>query len=123
MSSESWNSTGLLAANYREIKSGFGSPGIRFQIFPDAKDDSYHKTPHRSLVERYKGYVDFHGPSLWLNYFWWADTLRGYSMAKLTFSSDKLVAIGGISRHIKAIIDDAYIAGLGLRYFAGDLLW
>ncbi|KAK0622484.1 heterokaryon incompatibility protein-domain-containing protein [Immersiella caudata] len=55
----------------------------------------------------------------------WNGIVRVYTRADLTFASDKLVALGGVSRQIKALLGDSdtYVAGLWLRYLSAELLW
>ncbi|KAK3376387.1 heterokaryon incompatibility protein-domain-containing protein [Lasiosphaeria ovina] len=59
------------------------------------------------------------------NYMAWEDIVQTYSRGELTKASDKLVALGGIARHMKAVLggDDVYVAGLWLRRIAAEVLW
>jgi hypothetical protein len=43
---------------------------------------------------------------------WWANAIDRYSIAKLTYGRDKLVAISGIAQQIHDRFGDTYIAGL-----------
>jgi len=62
-------------------------------------------------------------PALNVNYIVWADIVWAYSNTQLTFRSDNLVALAGIARYMKTLLDDTYIAGLWLRHLPGELLW
>ncbi|KAK0713392.1 heterokaryon incompatibility protein-domain-containing protein [Lasiosphaeria miniovina] len=59
------------------------------------------------------------------HYMAWRDIVRTYSRGELTKVSDKLMALGGIARHMKAVLggDDVYVAGLWLRQIAAEVLW
>ena len=57
------------------------------------------------------------------NYLKWADIVEVYSQTQLTFASDKLVAVGGISRQMKGSLKDTYVAGLWLGHLASEILW
>lgn len=46
-----------------------------------------------------------------------------YSRAQLTYSKDKLVAISGIARHFRSIIQDKYVAGLWATNLERQLCW
>ncbi|KAK0647146.1 heterokaryon incompatibility protein-domain-containing protein [Cercophora newfieldiana] len=91
-------------------------------------DDSHIKAPHWKLPDRHKASADRYSsadcsPSQLAGYLRWEDIVRVYTRAELTFPSDKLVALGGLARHMKALLDDTYIAGLWLRHLHGNLLW
>ncbi|KAI1354716.1 HET-domain-containing protein [Xylaria sp. FL0043] len=49
----------------------------------------------------------------------WDDIVKAYTACQFTYPSDKLVAISGIARHMKAYIKDTYIAGMD-RYVLGE---
>jgi hypothetical protein len=53
----------------------------------------------------------------------WLSTVALYSTAKLSFPSDKLVAISGVARHIQSKIQYEYIAGLWRTNLEVQLCW
>jgi hypothetical protein len=53
----------------------------------------------------------------------WLKTLNGYVQRKLTKSSDKLPAIGGIAKRTAVILDDEYWAGMFRKHLPDALLW
>lgn len=57
----------------------------------------------------------------------WFGTIEAYSKTKLTKSSDKLVAIGGVAREVANLLSDQYFAGLlwGSKEadFVNGMLW
>ena len=53
----------------------------------------------------------------------WKGIVEVYSAKKLTFTTDKLVAISGIVRLMEQIFDDQYCAGLWRKNLAMQLFW
>jgi hypothetical protein len=53
----------------------------------------------------------------------WLKTLNGYAQRKLTKSSDKLPAIGGIAKRTATVLDDEYWAGIFRKRLPDALLW
>lgn len=54
----------------------------------------------------------------------WHEIVRLYTISNLTYSSDKLVAISGLARELRHLLDDdQYLAGLWKNNLAYDLLW
>jgi hypothetical protein len=53
----------------------------------------------------------------------WQEIVRGYSACKLTFQTDKLVALSGIVKTIESKRDDTYIAGLWKSTLREHLGW
>ncbi|RYP90002.1 hypothetical protein DL770_003847 [Monosporascus sp. CRB-9-2] len=53
----------------------------------------------------------------------WCQAVGLYSRAKLTYLSDKLVAISGVARWHKERSNDEYLAGLWRTYLETQLLW
>jgi hypothetical protein len=64
---------------------------------------------------------DYQGPRAgqWL----WVAVVQAYSVAHLTYASDKLVALSGIAKHVQALLQDEYVAGLWRGNFSHQLLW
>ncbi len=56
-------------------------------------------------------------------YLVWYDIVTGYSRCELTRGSDKLVAVSGIAKHMKALLNDTYVLGMWKKFLAGELLW
>lgn len=52
----------------------------------------------------------------------WADIAKTYSRTRLTFNSDKFIALAGIARYMKTVLNDTYVAGLWVRYLPGQLM-
>ncbi|KAI4186060.1 MAG: hypothetical protein L6R41_003717 [Letrouitia leprolyta] len=53
----------------------------------------------------------------------WRDIVGTYTKCALTNPSDKLVALSGIAKRMRAIIKDEYVVGMWRRYLASQLLW
>jgi hypothetical protein len=53
----------------------------------------------------------------------WDDIVKYYSGCQLTHSTDKLVAIAGVARHMKAIIQDQYVVGMWCKQLSAELGW
>ncbi|TGO54640.1 hypothetical protein BCON_0104g00370 [Botryotinia convoluta] len=53
----------------------------------------------------------------------WVDTLGRYMKSSLTYSSDRLVAIGAIAREHETELDDFYLAGLWKKELPLNLHW
>ena len=53
----------------------------------------------------------------------WNKLVYEYSSTKLSFETDKLVAISGIAKEIQGILKDDYIAGLWKRNMVAQLAW
>jgi hypothetical protein len=53
----------------------------------------------------------------------WFNLAQEYSHCKLTFASDKLVAISGLARMFQAEVKDDYLAGLWKKDLKSQLLW
>jgi len=53
----------------------------------------------------------------------WLSIVQGYSRSRLTRSSDKLVAIGGLAQVVQNQTNDDYLAGLWRSRLQTDLLW
>lgn len=53
----------------------------------------------------------------------WMDIAHLYSATKLTFASDKLVALSGIAKKFKQVMGDDYIAGMWQKDIETQLLW
>ncbi|KAK3938827.1 hypothetical protein QBC46DRAFT_355590 [Diplogelasinospora grovesii] len=52
----------------------------------------------------------------------WHDILSAYGRCRLTYPSDRLVAVSGVARYLKPALDDTYVLGLWLRYLAAEML-
>ncbi|KAL9004716.1 MAG: hypothetical protein Q9188_002468 [Gyalolechia gomerana] len=53
----------------------------------------------------------------------WHDIVGTYTKCALTNPGDKLVALSGIAKRMRAIIKDEYVVGMWRRYLASELLW
>ncbi|KAI1181095.1 HET-domain-containing protein [Nemania sp. FL0916] len=53
----------------------------------------------------------------------WKRIARSYSRAAITFPDDKLVALSGVAKVMREMLDDVYIVGMWKRYLASHLLW
>lgn len=51
----------------------------------------------------------------------WDDIVKAYSKCRFSHPTDKLVALSGVARHIKSIIDDTYVTGMWCKYLAAEL--
>ena len=54
---------------------------------------------------------------------YWAEILRTYSIGKLTYASDRLVALSGLARALQGEVNMQYAAGLWLEQLPRQLLW
>ncbi|KAF2019641.1 HET-domain-containing protein [Aaosphaeria arxii CBS 175.79] len=53
----------------------------------------------------------------------WYNLVWEYTVTDLTYPSDKLIGIAGITKRFETILEDVSIAGLWSESFPGDLLW
>lgn len=53
----------------------------------------------------------------------WTCLVKEYTACNLTVPGDKLIAISGIAKHIAALVEDDYVAGMWRRTLEGELLW
>ena len=53
----------------------------------------------------------------------WNELVEAYSRMTLTNQSDKLIAISGIAKHMREVLNDQYIAGLWKTHLPFYLLW
>ncbi|OAQ60664.1 heterokaryon incompatibility protein [Pochonia chlamydosporia 170] len=53
----------------------------------------------------------------------WPPIVEKYTACSLTFPNDKLVALSGIAKVLRPILQDEYVAGMWRRYLACELLW
>ena len=56
-------------------------------------------------------------------YHLWNKIVTAYTAGELTMPSDKLIAISGVAKRMKALADDEYLAGLWKSTLASGLLW
>ncbi|KAK9412951.1 putative RRM domain-containing protein [Seiridium unicorne] len=62
-------------------------------------------------------------PRAYAGYDLWSRIVEYYTMTKLTYESDKLIAVSGLAQKMGQILDDEYLAGLWLRFLPSQLLW
>ena len=53
----------------------------------------------------------------------WDNVVRTYSKTSLTCPSDKLVALSGIAKAFRSVLDDDYVAGMWRKVLSHQLLW
>jgi hypothetical protein len=53
----------------------------------------------------------------------WANIVRTYGMAALTYERDKMTALAGVAGAMEDILHDRYVVGLWRKHFAIELLW
>ncbi|KAH8678221.1 heterokaryon incompatibility protein-domain-containing protein [Xylariales sp. PMI_506] len=53
----------------------------------------------------------------------WGEIVEQYTTYQLTFPSDKLVAISGIARFMKPLVNDTYVLGFWLSKIAAQMMW
>ncbi|EPE36412.1 hypothetical protein GLAREA_05750 [Glarea lozoyensis ATCC 20868] len=53
----------------------------------------------------------------------WITIVQAYTACKLTFPSDKVVALSAIAKVMANILDDEYVVGMWRRYLERELLW
>ncbi|KAK4032845.1 heterokaryon incompatibility protein-domain-containing protein [Parachaetomium inaequale] len=53
----------------------------------------------------------------------WTCLVSEYTACVLTIASDKLIAISGIAKHVAALLQDDYVAGMWRRHLEGELIW
>ena len=53
----------------------------------------------------------------------WSRIVETYTACSLTFASDKLVALSGVAKSLRTILQDEYVSGMWLRCLACELLW
>lgn len=53
----------------------------------------------------------------------WQRVVQSYSRSRLTFSSDKLVALSGLAKGFTKVLQNVYVAGLWQSNLASQLVW
>ena len=53
----------------------------------------------------------------------WHKLVERYSSLNLSFSSDRLPAVGGVAKQMESFMECEYLAGLWRKSLLGDLLW
>ncbi|KAK8071599.1 hypothetical protein PG996_004947 [Apiospora saccharicola] len=53
----------------------------------------------------------------------WARIVEAYTACGLSCPRDKLVALSGIAKAVRSILEDEYVAGMWRRYLEHELLW
>ncbi|KAK4155323.1 heterokaryon incompatibility protein-domain-containing protein [Chaetomidium leptoderma] len=53
----------------------------------------------------------------------WTCLVKAYTACDLTVPSDKLIAISGIAKHLAALLQGDYVAGMWRSHLEGELLW
>ncbi|KAH7035852.1 heterokaryon incompatibility protein [Microdochium trichocladiopsis] len=53
----------------------------------------------------------------------WNSIVETYSATRLTFESDKLIALSGVARYFASLMDDVYVVGMWRKGLAAGLLW
>ncbi|KXH30209.1 hypothetical protein CSAL01_05039 [Colletotrichum salicis] len=56
-------------------------------------------------------------------YQYWCNIVNAYTELKLTFPSDKLVALSAVAKTVRELLEDRYVAGIWRRYLERELLW
>ena len=56
-------------------------------------------------------------------YHLWAKIVQAYTSSDLSKPGDKLIALSGIAKRFRSMLNDTYIAGLWLRVLPTQLLW
>jgi hypothetical protein len=101
----------------------FGASGVFWQCLECEADEGYpmgtkkEKPNLKKLVSSCLASRDFDLRKIW------RAILDGYTCCKLTYPTDKLVAISGISRLLAKASDLEYVAGLWNKDLWHDLLW
>jgi hypothetical protein len=94
----------------RGLPPGVGSPGLKGL---DPHIDGARTRKELSLPDN----PDLNVFSLWNR------VVSAYSMAKLTYSTDKLVALSGLAARIQKYTKCQYLAGMWRHHLAYQLLW
>ena len=53
----------------------------------------------------------------------WPRIVETYTQCMLSFPGDKLIALSGIAKLMRSIIQDEYVAGMWRRYLVSELVW
>ena len=53
----------------------------------------------------------------------WTTIVEVYTRGRLTFSGDKLIAVSGIAKEMRLLMNDEYFAGLWRRDMVSQLIW
>ncbi|KAK5715869.1 hypothetical protein LTR15_009694 [Elasticomyces elasticus] len=77
-------------------------------------------SPGLNLIE---GYAPFDQTSRGRWRGGWLKHIENYSGRKLTYESDKLVAVSGLAKQLAAAVGDIYYAGLWKNHMIEDLCW
>jgi len=61
--------------------------------------------------------------NLFAAYYLWNNVITAYSETSVTYGKDKLIALSGMTKYMRAVLQDTYLAGLWQRYLPSQLLW
>lgn len=56
-------------------------------------------------------------------YYLWDNIITSYSEGALSHEEDKLIALSGVAKYMKAVLQDTYLAGLWQQCLPSQLLW
>ncbi|KAF6817732.1 hypothetical protein CMUS01_12029 [Colletotrichum musicola] len=76
--------------------------------------------------KRFKGFTlddTAKAPGDFRIYLYWAEIVKAYTVCKLTFPSDKLIALSAVAKRMTRFHGDEYVAGMWRRYLERELIW
>lgn len=96
----------------------FTSTQVFWECFENVACEVFPKgfPEQRSDIEKYFDKKHFVGSM-------WPEVVELYSKCKLTYSSDKMVAISGLAQHIELQTNREYVAGLWREGLESQLCW
>jgi hypothetical protein len=97
------------------------------ESFPDgfsaADQEVSEGTPSLKDFVPGKPLEDYDRPSHEMKVSYWHNVLYRYTSSRLTFMSDRLIALSGIAREVHKIVKTAYFAGMWQDHLPHTLLW
>lgn len=90
------------------------------EIYPDGLPPESFDTGFKNLsVDRYSSANNNEAA----RYMLWYRIVEKYTACNLTFANDKLIALSGVAKSLRPILQDEYVSGMWLRYLACEMLW
>jgi hypothetical protein len=102
-----WECTQLDASEFHHYLENVGQSGILYKVSSYKRDT---EPPSLETKAKLTGKI-------------WSELVSGYSERKLTFKSDRLLAISAIAQQIQHLTDDEYLAGHWRSNLLSSLLW
>lgn len=86
----------------------------------------WHDFCQQKYLDEDKHNLDYRSPPCpqpYSGYDLWARIVQYYTRTKLSYASDKLIAIGGLAERMEYALGDTYLMGLWVQFLPSQLLW